>query len=171
MTSAVHPETKSALTGRAIHWLTRFTLVLILTFTIVIEAIFAPLLLNEIGTRFPETQALIVPAAVGIALLLLCFQAMLVVTWILTSLARDDRILSSRALRLVGLLTALPFAAAISLASAYMVLSALRLTPPSVMYALLGAVLLCVTLGLVLLSMRSLLVRFSTLHTEMSEVV
>ncbi|KAM9862865.1 hypothetical protein ACI1US_01226 [Leucobacter sp. BZR 635] len=150
---------------------TKVALTLLFLFTVFATAVLLPLTLGEISAAFPEVSYLVTPGFVGAALIALCGLAMIVITWVLTSMTRDDRIFTPRALRLVTALTVLPFAIVVLLAVAMSVLTALELTPLGVMAAMLGALTIALVVSLVLVTMRALLVRAATLHAELLEVV
>lgn len=150
---------------------TKAVLSILLLFSLFIEVVIIPIILGEIGSAFPEVDHLIVPAFIGIALVMLCGQAMIAITWMLTSLSQDERIFSPRALRLVTVLTALPFAIVALLVIAFTVLSVLDVTQPGVTFAIIGSAIVALAVGFILITMRSLLMRSIALHTEMSEVV
>jgi hypothetical protein len=69
------------------------------------------------------------------------------------------------------LLATLPFVAAGLFLAAFAVLNVAGVTPPIIMYGLMGAICLAVAVGLILITMRSLLLRAISLSTEMDQVV
>lgn len=150
---------------------TMVALALLLAFSILGEVVVVPLALAEARSVYPELGWLITPAYLGIITVVLCGQAMIAITWWLTAMTADERIFSARALRLVGILTALPFAAFVLLLAAFVGLWVFHLAQPGVMLLLLGAMLVALAMGFVLVTMRALLLRAVAEHTELSEVV
>lgn len=150
---------------------TKVALILLFLFTLFATTVLLPLTLGEIAEANPEVSYLVIPGFVGVLLVVLCGLAMIVITWALVSMAPDDRIFTPRALHLVTALTVLPFAIVALLAVAMSALTVLELTPTGVMVAMLGALSIALAVGLILVTMRALLVRATTLHAELLEVV
>ncbi|MFT3875719.1 MAG: DUF2975 domain-containing protein [Propioniciclava sp.] len=149
----------------------KIALALLVGFTVLIEALFVPLGIEQITQVYPETGRVAVPAFVWAVLTLACAQAILVILWRLTALASGDGIFTETAFTWVRAMIGFAYAMAALLAAAWLALAALTWTPPLVMYGLLGAGLLAVAFALVVAVMLGLLRRATALATEMAQVV
>lgn len=150
---------------------TKITLVLLLALSVLVEGVILPAAATEALSSVGYGQRFMPLIVIWGALCLLCGQIMVLIIWHLVSLAGDERIFTNKPLRHVRLLATMPFVAAGLFLAAFAVLNVVGLTPPVIMYGLIGAIGLAVAVGLILITMRSLLLRAISLSTEMDQVV
>lgn len=150
---------------------TKFAFVALLAFSVLVEVLILPLLAGGALSAAGGNQALLPFIVVWGVLVTLPFQAMIIIAWRLTSFARDKRIFSAEAERLVRALVAMPMITTALLFAGFIAANIFGYTPPIIMYGLLGAMSLTLTIGLVLITMRRLLARATTLSNEMDQVV
>lgn len=150
---------------------TKIALLLLFAFSVFAEAVILPLAASEALAGIHSNAYLFPLIVVWGALIALCGQVMIVITWRLVSFAGDERIFTDKPLGLVTILTISPFIAAGLFVASFMALNILGLTPPIIMYGLIGSIALSAAMGLILVAMRSLLLRAITLSTELAQVV
>ena len=150
---------------------TKVAFVVLLAFSVLVEVVILPLLAEEALTAAGGDQALLPFIIVWGVLVVLPFQVMIVIAWRLTTFTRDKRIFSAEAGRLVSALVAMPVITAVLVFIGFIAANVLGYTPPIVMFGLLGAMSFALTIGLVLILMRRLLARATTLSHDMDQVV
>ena len=150
---------------------TKVAFIVLLAFSVLLEVVILPLLVEEALIAGGGDHALLPFIIVWGVLVVLPFQVMIVIAWRLTTFTRDKRIFSAEAERLVRALVAMPVITAVLMFIGFIAANVLGYTPPIVMFGLLGAMSFALTIGLVLITMRRLLARATTLSHEMDQVV
>ena len=145
---------------------TRAALALLFIAVIVgqIVAVIAAQSIVEINPEFAEFQAPLVAAAIAFGI---CVEIVLVITGILVGYTRDGRIFGPSALKLVEFM-----ADTLAVATVIVVVTLFFIPGPPVLgLLLLGCALVGATFTLVLLVLKSLLRRASSMRLELDEVV
>lgn len=149
----------------------KIALGIILAVSLVGQVLVIPLTADEAATMYPEFGSLRVPGIIGCVALVLCAQLALVCVWRLLSMVAVDRIFDATAFTLVDTMIGCCVAFSLLVLTALVILHAAHATQGGVTILLLA--LLAASLGgaLILLVMRGLLRKASTLQRDMAEVI
>lgn len=139
--------------------------------TVVVQAGVLPAVAADAAHSWPEVAHLRAPVLAAAMAVVACIQLALVCTARLVLLTSADRIFTRRALRWVDALTgSFALAAAIGVGIG-VTLDAERALNPGVAILLGGQILGCLAVALLVIVLRSLLVRATTLNDELAEVI
>ena len=141
-------------------------LVVVLALALVFsQALILPLLAHESAKTFPEVAYLQVPFLVLAILAVACAQLVLWCVWMLLGMVRSDSIFTGRAFRYVEVIIWAAVAGGVILVSMQVVLGVVvGGGGPGVVLALVGGSLCCLALALLMLVMRGLLRKATTMH-------
>ena len=147
----------------------RAALVLLFALLVVLQTLSFPGQFAHMAREHPDQADLRWPLTAFVAVELLCVQVILVCTWRLLTMVRDDEIFTEPALRWVdGIVGA--FAAAWVLAAAVSLWAVWGGDPGNAL-ALFVVLLIAAAFGLVVVVLRELLRQATTLRTEMEAVI
>jgi len=147
----------------------RAALVLLFALLVVLQTLSFPGQFAHMAREHPDQADLRWPLTGFVAVELLCVQVILVCTWRLLTMVRDDEIFTEPALRWVdGIVGA--FAAAWVLAAAVSLWAVWGGDPGNAL-ALFVVLLIAAAFGLVVVVLRELLRQATTLRTEMEAVI
>ncbi len=148
----------------------RILLALAFAALLLAQVLFLPALSGAMAEDSPELAYLRWPTLVVAVLGLGCVQVVIVCTWKLLTLVRDDRIFSDASLVWVNAIVGAIGAAELLLLGAF-VWSALTWEHPGLPVALLVVLVAGAALGLLVVVMRALLRQATTLRTDMEAVI
>lgn len=151
--------------------LTKAVLVALLGLSVVAQLLLIPATISGFAVRFPEVAGLVPPAIAWAVAVVLCVQAVLVVTWRLVTFTESERIFSAEAVRWVRAMIVAALAVAVLAIGAFAGLNLAQINPPGLMMALLGMGLLAVAFGLIIRTMLVLLRRATEFSEELRAVV
>jgi hypothetical protein len=163
----------------AVKWivaLLRVLLVMAFGFLLVMQFLSVPGDILHDVQRSPEAAHLLLPMLVVAELVMVCFQIVLVCTWMLLTMVKKDRIFSDASMRWVGGIAWSLFVAWVIFAGLAAYLTAvLYFTPelrdPGLPIVLFGMTLMGAVVLLIVLVLRQLLRQATTLRTDMEEVI
>ena len=147
----------------------RAALVLLFALLVLLQVFSFPGQFAHMAREHPDQADLRWPLTAFVAVELLCVQVILVCTWRLLTMVRDDEIFTEPALRWVDAILA-AFAAAWVLAAAVSLWAVWGGDPGNAL-ALFVVLLIAAAFGLVVVVLRELLRQATTLRTEMEAVI
>lgn len=157
---------------RAAIVLSRIFLVLVALAGLFVQVVLLPIQATESAAEFPEVDFLRIPILILGILFVVCGQVVVVCVWALLSLVRHDAIFSNRAFKFVDtMIGSLAVAAAIVIATLLIFEVTADAGPPGLFVLAIGVAMGCAALALVLVVMRSLLVKASEQAQFLEEVV
>lgn len=157
---------------RAAIVLSRIFLVLVALAGLFVQVVLLPIQATESAAEFPEVDFLRIPILILGILFVVCGQVVVVCVWALLSLVRHDAIFSNRAFKFVDtMIGSLAVAAAIVIATLLILEVTADAGPPGLFVLAIGVAMGCAALALVLVVMRSLLVKASEQAQFLEEVV
>lgn len=152
--------------------LSKVFIVLLALAGLLAQAVFLPLQASLSASLFPEASFLHAPILTLCILFVLCGHVVLGCVWMLLSLVDRNTIFTSRAFVYVDVMIgALVVAPLLAVAAYVVIMVTAHAGPPGLVLLTLGATLGCITLALVLVVMRSLLVKASAQESYLAEVV
>ena len=133
---------------------------------------FFPVLSGELAYTYPEVAWLRWPMLVAVVCVIACVQVALASVWGLLSMVEDDSVFSTRAFRFIDVIVAAALGATIMVAviNAYMSFG-LNANPPALMFGLTALTMGGAAVALLMVVMKGLLVKASTMQVELSEVI
>lgn len=157
---------------RAAIVLSKIFLVLVALAGLFVQVVLLPIQATESAAEFPEVDFLRIPILILGILFVVCGQVVVVCVWALLSLVRHDAIFSNRAFKFVDtMIGSLAVAAAIVIATLLILEVTADAGPPGLFVLAIGVAMGCAALALVLVVMRSLLVKASEQAQFLEEVV
>lgn len=148
----------------------RVLIVVLLLGLVLVQAWILPVLAHDSAQMYPEVAYLQIPFLVLSILAVACAQVVLWCIWKLLSMVRGDSIFSDRAFRYVDVVVWAAVAGGVVLLIVLVWLGAAAGGPPGVTLALGCGILCCLALALLMLVMRGLLRKATTMH-EFIELV
>ena len=148
----------------------RVLLVVTFAFLVLFQVVILPALLGQIADDSPDLAYLRWPVLATLVLGLICVQVVIVCTWKLLTMVRDDRIFSEASLIWVDAIVS-AVAGACVLVLGLFLYSVVRWRDPAVPALLLLLLLGGAVLGLLMVVMRALLRQATTLRTDMEAVI
>jgi Protein of unknown function (DUF2975) len=154
----------------------RILLVLAFLFLVAMQLFAVPGDIFDDLRRAPDAGHVFIPMLVVAELVIVCFQVVIVCTWVLLGMVKKDRIFSEASLRWVNAIVLAFVAAWLAWTAFATYLSAyIYFTPeirdPGIPVALFGIVLLGAVFVLLVVVLRALLRQATTLRTEMEAVI
>ena len=138
--------------------------------SVLAQVAIAPGTLAHMARESPDDAHLRWPMLIAAVLALLCVEVVVVCTWRLLTMVRDDRIFSERAFVWVDAIVAAIAAAWVLLLGAF-VYATPQLDDPGLPVLLMLMLLALAVLGLLMVVMRALLRQATTLRTDMEAVI